>query len=102
MRTFTREKLEEAAKRRHILPRAAAYTLLAVLCVIYALLPKPAATEESSAQTNHSTGKEQRRASPPVKRFFPRRVLAKVFFTTLPQQPKFWKGTMQKWFQRPG
>ena len=35
--TFTREKLEEAAKRRHILPRAAAYTLLAVLCVIYAL-----------------------------------------------------------------
>lgn len=35
--TFTREKLEEAAGKRRILPRAAAYALLAVLCVIYLL-----------------------------------------------------------------
>ncbi len=34
---FTPEKLAEAAKRRKLLPPAAAYTLLAVLCLIYTL-----------------------------------------------------------------
>lgn len=35
--TFTAEKLEESLRRWKVLPRAAAYTLLTVLCLLYAL-----------------------------------------------------------------
>ena len=35
--SVTKEKLDEAAGKRHILPTAAAYTLLTLLCLVYAL-----------------------------------------------------------------